>query len=142
MEKFEVPNSVLIVSDYFERFEFIQYHVIRQFMSPVWYSNILAARKAIRIDAFSIVIIDLSLPLESKLKLAKEVCLYQPDTIVITIGKTKYLEISDVFASFPLIDHMDSIYWLPDRLKVFAKNGVDFENMATNAYGFSHQSLH
>ena len=142
MEKFKKLNPVLIVSDYFDRFEFIQYHVSRQFMSPVCYSNILAAREAVRVDDFSVVIIDLTLPLESKLLLIKEVCFYQPDTIVITIGKEKYLETSEMFSSFPLIDHIDSIYRLPDRLEVFAKHGVGFGTMAMNADGFSRQSLH
>lgn len=142
MEKFKKLNPVLIVSDYFERFKFIKYHVICQSMSPVWYSNILIAREAIRVDAFSVVIIDLSLPLKEKLLLIKDVRLYQPDTIIITIGKTKYLETAKIFTSIPFIKQLDAISLLPDKLKVVPKNGADFGNMATNAYGFLNQSLY
>ena len=71
MGKFVEQSNVLIVSDNPDRCEFLHYHIKCHYLSPIWYPNILSARKAVRSMPFSMVVVDLSLPIESKLTLYK-----------------------------------------------------------------------
>jgi len=140
MDRFEKYYPVLIVSDY--RCELIQHHTINQYLSHVSYPNILTARQAIIIDTFSIVIIDLSIPLQSKLTLVKEACFYQPFAMIITIGKTKVLETTGILSSFPLIFAIDSIELLANKLNAFVNNGFLFQKEMLKANYFQLQKLH
>jgi len=113
----KVPKPcVLIISDSPDRRNFLRYHITCQNLKPLWYPNILSARKAIREDPFSMVVVDLSLPVEPKLTLMKEVSYYQPDAQIITIGKVKHLKGMGTLPSLSSIESIDSIETFPDRL--------------------------
>lgn len=107
---------VLIVSDAPDRRNFLEHHVRSRKMSPVIYLNIMAARKAVRLDTFSMVVVDLSIPIEPKLALVKETCRYQPDTKVITLEKENFLRSSGVLAGYSSVDSIGSLRSFPDKL--------------------------
>ena len=64
----------------------------------------MAARKAVSLDPFSMVVVDLSIPVEPKLTLVKETCHHQPDAKVITLEKENYLKKSGAFFEFSSVD--------------------------------------
>ena len=66
----------------------------------------MAARKAVSLDPFSMVVVDLSIPVEPKLTLVKETCHHQPDAKVITLEKENYLKKSGAFFGFSSVDSM------------------------------------
>ena len=85
-------KRVLIVSDTPDRKAFLEFHVKTMGLQPVWYPNILAARMAIRNDPFALTLVDLTIPLEPKLTLIKDCIHSQKDGMVVSIGKTEYLD--------------------------------------------------
>ena len=109
-------NRVLIVSDSPDRRNFLQYHIRSQNLSPIWYPNIISARKAVRSDLFSLVVVDLSLPIDQKLTLVQEACRYRPEVKTITIGKMEYLAETGAFSSLSTVVSLDSIDLFPDTL--------------------------
>jgi DNA-binding NtrC family response regulator len=79
----------------------------------------MSAIKAIKSDPFSMVVIDLSLPVEPKLSLVKEVYHCQPDAHVITIEKEEYLKNTGALSSFSSVVSIDSIESFPDKLEAY-----------------------
>jgi len=84
-------GRVLIVSDSQDRKNFLEFHVRKLNLRPIWYPNILAARMAIKSDPFVLVLVDLGIPVEPKLAFIKDCLNLQPHIPVISIGKTDYL---------------------------------------------------
>ncbi|MBW2346056.1 MAG: hypothetical protein JRF53_19095 [Deltaproteobacteria bacterium] len=127
-------NRVLIVSDSPDRHYFLEYHARRHHLAPIQYPNIMSARKAVRLDPFCMVVVDLSIPLEPKLVLVKEACRFQQAARVITIEKSEYLEKSGALSSLSSLVKIDSLDSFPDELRAYAssaqakkagENGVD-----------------
>ncbi len=112
-------NRVLIVSDSFDRRNFLEYQVRCYNMAPIWYPNIFSAIKAVRTDPFFMVVIDLSLPVQPKLTLMGEINRYQPDARVITIEKQEYLRNTGVLSTFSSVASIDSIESFPDKLESY-----------------------
>jgi hypothetical protein len=63
------------------------------------------------------VVVDLSLPVEPKLTLVKEVSYYQPDAQIMTIGKVEYIKDIGVLSSLLSIASIDSIEIFPNTLR-------------------------
>jgi DNA-binding NtrC family response regulator len=112
-------NRVLIVSDSLNRSAFLEYHVRCHGLAAIRYPNILSAVKAIRSDSFTMVVVDLSLPVEPKLSLVRETYHYQPDAQVITIEKEQYLKNTGVLSSFSSVVSIDSIESFSDKLEAY-----------------------
>jgi hypothetical protein len=128
---FEMENNrVLIVSESPDRRNFLAYHVKFQHLTPVWYPNILSAVKAIRLDPFFMVVVDLSLPVEPKLALVQEAYHHQLDPRVITIEKQDYLRNTGVLSPFPCAVSIDSIESFPEQLQRYGSSTLNSE--ATN----------
>jgi len=130
-------NRVLIVSDSPDRRYFLEYHARRNNLAPIQYPNIMSTRKAVRLDPFCMVVVDLSIPVEPKLVLVKEACQFQRDARIMTIEKSEYLKKTGVlssFSSFSSLVKIDSLDSFPDELRAYANsvqakkvegNGVD-----------------
>ena len=112
-------GRVLVVSDSPDRRSFLEYHVRHNDLVPVLYPNIMSARKAVRLDLFFMVVVDLSIPVELKLTLVKESCHHQVDAKIITIEKVEYLKKTGALSSVPLVVNLDSIESFPDRLSEY-----------------------
>jgi DNA-binding NtrC family response regulator len=112
-------NRILIVSDSRDRHCFLEYHARRHGLTPIGYPNIMAARKAVRLEPFCMVVVDLSIPLEAKLALVKEACQYQENARVMTIGKSAYLKETGVLSYFPSVFSVNSIDSFVGRLKEY-----------------------
>ena len=112
------PARVLIVSESPDRRNFLEYHVRSHQMTTVSYLNILAARKAVSVDVFAMVVVDLSIPVEPKLALVKEACHHQPgaQVIVITLGKEDYLREKGSLSGLTSVSSIASIDSFPDKL--------------------------
>ena len=115
-------NRILIVSDSPDRRYFLEYHARRHHLAPIQYPNIMSGRKALRLDPFCIVVVDLSIPVEPKLVMVKEACRLQQDALVISIGKLEYLEKSGELSSLPSLVKIGSIDSFPDELRAYASN--------------------
>ena len=115
-------NRILIVSDSPDRRYFLEYHAKRHRLAPIQYLNIMSVRKALRLDPFCMVVVDLSIPVEPKLIMVKEACRFQQDALVITIGKLEYLEKSGELSSLSSLVKIGSIYSFPDELREYASN--------------------
>jgi len=109
-------HHTLIVSDSPDRRYFIEYHLKRHDRTSVHYPNIMSARKAIRLDSFSLIVVDLSIPLREKLTLVSDACTHQSDARVITIGKREYLEKTGALAGLPSVESVTSIESFPQKL--------------------------
>ena len=109
-------GRVLIVSDNPDRRNFLHYYIKDYGMTPVWYPNIFSAKKAIAIDPFSMIVVDLSIPLNTKLIFVKESCDHNPKIKVITVGKKGYLEKTAVLSGCPSVISLDSIESFPKKL--------------------------
>ena len=114
-----VQGRALIVSDSPSRRYFIECHLKNHKLTSIWYPNIMSAQKAIRLDVFSMIIVDLSLPLDSKITFVKEACKHQPDARIITIEKIEYLKKTGALSSLPAAVSLDSIESFPDRLSEY-----------------------
>ena len=115
-------KRILIVSDSPDRHYFLEYYARRHRLAPIQYPNIMSARKAVRLDPFCMVVVDLSIPLESKLDLVKEACRFQQDARVITIEKLEYLEKTGELSSLSSLVKINSLYSFPDELRAYASN--------------------
>ena len=111
-------GRVLIVSDSPNRRNFLEYYVKCHDLVPIWYPNILSARKAVMSDTFSMVVVDLTIPVEPKVSLAIDACHHQPDAQIITIGKIEYLGNTWALSSFPSVISIDSLESFPEKLGV------------------------
>lgn len=114
-------NRVLIVSDDSKRRKFIEYGIVRHNLDPVSYPNFLSVRKALQLDPFCMVIVDMQMPIEQKLALVEEAIKSQKDATVITIEKTEYLDSVGFLSSYPSIISLESIAAFPDTLKDIIK---------------------
>ena len=94
----------------------------------------MSTRKAVRLDPFCMVVVDLSIPVEPKLVLVKEACQFQRDARIMTIEKSEYLKKTGVLSSFSSLVKIDSLDSFPDELRAYANsvqakkvegNGVD-----------------
>ena len=112
------PNRALIISDDLDRRNFLHYHMRCHYLTPIWYPNIMSAVMAVRQGFFSMVVVDISIPIEPKLTLVREVYCRQPGIQVITIGKEEYLKKTRVFSSFLSVVNINSIELFPDRLRI------------------------
>ena len=115
-------NRVLIVSDSPDRRYFLEYYARRHHLAPVRHLNIMSAGKAIRLDPFCMVVVDLSIPLEPKLALVKEACRFQQNAQVVTIEKSEYLDETGALASLSSIVKLDSLDSFPEELKAYANS--------------------
>ena len=113
-------RRILIVSDSPDRRNFLEYYARRHSLIPIQYPNIMSARKAVRLDPFCMVVVDLSIPLEPKLTLVKETCRFQQNAQVVTIEKSEYLEKSGALSSFSSVFSLDSLDSFPEKLKDYA----------------------
>ncbi len=114
-------SRVLIVCDSPDRRNFLQYYVKSHGMTPIWYPNIFAARKALSMDTFFMLVVDLSIPIELKLNLIKDSREHQPHIRVMTLGKRDYLEREDPMASCSSssVISLDAIDSFPDELSEY-----------------------
>ena len=113
-------NRVLIVSDSPDRRYFLEYHARRNNLAPIQYPNIMSTRKAVRLDPFCMVVVDLSIPVEPKLVLVKEACQFQQDARIMTIEKSEYLKKSGALSSLSSLIKIDTLDSFPDELKAYA----------------------
>jgi len=109
-------HRTLIVSDSPDRRYFIEYHLKNHDRASVHYPNIMSARKAIRLDSFSVIVVDLSIPIREKLALVSDAYTHQSEAKIITIGKREYLEKTGALAAFPSVERVNSIESFPDKL--------------------------
>lgn len=142
MGKIKAHSSVLVISDYFDKFDFIQNHLIWQSLIPVWYYNIRAVKKHVKHNTFPMVIIDLSLPIESKLELIKEIYSYQSETIIMTIGKVSFLDKTGALSYIPGLLSIDSLYSFPDELETLTGKKISFQHAGVNRYDSEVHTLH
>ena len=113
-------NRVLIVSDSPDRRYFLEYHARRNNLAPIQYPNIMSTRKAVRLDPFCMVVVDLSIPVEPKLVLVKEACQFQQDARIMTIEKSEYLKKSGALSSLSSLIKIDTLDSFPDELRAYA----------------------
>jgi DNA-binding NtrC family response regulator len=109
-------NRVLIVSDDSKRRKFIEYGIVRHKLEPVSYPNFLSVRKALQLDPFFMVIVDMQMPIEQKLALVQEAVKSQQEATVVTIEKKEYLESVGFIESFPSVVVVDSMASFPGAL--------------------------
>ncbi len=109
-------RKILIISDSPDRKSFIEYYIRNQGFSPVWYPNIMSAYLAVKKDPFSLVVVDLSIPVEPKLELIRECLRLHPGILIITIGKSEYLKKYRPLPEVPTIVNISSIALFPDFL--------------------------
>jgi len=114
-EKME-QGRVLIISDSPDRRSFLEYHVGSHGLLPVWYPNIMSAKKAVRCDTFTMVIVDLAIPIEPKLSLLRDSMEQQPEALVISIGKLEYLKKTELLSSLSSVVSVSSINSIPELL--------------------------
>lgn len=112
----ERPRA-LIISDSPDRTHFLKYHIQGHGMKPIHYPNHGSALRALEADAFGMVVVDLTLPIESKLDLVKTACQRQKDAIVMTIGKTRYLQNARVLEGFDAVECLSTIQAFPEKLR-------------------------
>ena len=112
-------DRILVVSDSPDRRNYLQYYIKRYGMTPIYYPNIFAAKKALNVDPFKMVVIDLSIPVEPKLSLIKESCERHPQVIVMTLGKQGYMEKEiSMSGGFPVMN-VGSIDAFPGKLSEY-----------------------
>ena len=109
-------GRVLVVSDSPDRRNFLEYYIKHYGMTPIYYPNIFAAKKALNVDPFIMVVVDLSIPIETKISLIQESCEHHPHLSVITVGKQKYIEKKTSLSAGSSVIGIDSIDSFPDKL--------------------------
>ena len=112
-----MEQRVLIVSDSPDRRAYLEFHLNALKLQPVWYPNILAARMAARSDPFAMILVDLCIPLEPKLALIGDCVVCQPDAMVVSIGKTGYLEKEKLLPNTSSIVRLSNI----EAVRIFVK---------------------
>jgi len=100
---------VLIVSDSPDRVNYLKHHIQLNQMKPIRYPNHGSAMHALKMDSFAMVVVDLTLPIDSKIELLKAACKLQQKAKIIAIGKTQYLEKAGVLDDFPTVEKMPDI---------------------------------
>jgi DNA-binding NtrC family response regulator len=102
-------RKVLIVCDETIRRNFMEHHLTHYGLEPVSYPNFLSAKKALGLDAFGLIVIDLQMPLEQKLALLQEACKQQKEALIVTLEKVEYLRSTGILATCPEVICLDSI---------------------------------
>ena len=111
-------TQILIVSDAPDRTHYLSHHIRLHHMKPIRYPNHLSAIHALKVDSFAMVVVDLTLPIDSKIELIKAACALQKNARVIAIGKKLYLEKSGVLNDFPSVELITEIDKFPETLAV------------------------
>ena len=115
-------ERVLIVTDSPDRKAFLEFHLKKLDLYPIWYPNILAARMATKCDPFVLVLVDLGIPVEPKISFIKDCLELQPHTPVVSIGKIHYLEKERPLPQLPHMISLSTIELVPGFLRQwFAK---------------------
>ncbi|MCP4576308.1 MAG: hypothetical protein GY846_08500 [Deltaproteobacteria bacterium] len=109
-------TRVLIVSDAPDRTHYLSHHIRLHHMKPIHYPNHGSTIHALKADSFNMVVVDLTLPIDSKIELIKAACVHQKDAKVLAIGKTLYLEKAGVLNDFPSVEQISSIQEFPENL--------------------------
>jgi DNA-binding NtrC family response regulator len=109
-------TRVLIVSDTPDRTHYLSHHIRLHQMKPIRYPNHLSSMHALKVDSFCMVVVDLTLPIDSKIELIKTACIHQERAKILAIGKTLYLEKAGVLRDFPSVELISNIQELPDNL--------------------------
>ncbi len=107
---------VLVISDSPVRVNYLSQHVRLQKMKPVRYPNNGATMHAMKVDSFFMVVVDLTLPIDQKLALLKAACVLQKDARCIAIGKSAYLEKTNLIKEFPAIVRLPHMDRFPEEL--------------------------
>jgi DNA-binding response OmpR family regulator len=110
--------QILIVSDAPDRTHYLSHHIRLHHMKPIRYPNHLSAIHALKVDSFRMIVVDLTLPIDSKIQLIKTACVLQKNARVIAIGKKLYLEKSGVLNDFPSVELITEIDKFPETLAV------------------------
>ena len=108
--------QILIVSDAPDRTHYLSHHIRLHHMKPIRYPNHLSAIHALKVDSFAMVVVDLTLPIDSKIELIKAACVLQKNARVIAIGKKLYLEKSGVLNDFPSVELITEMDKFPENL--------------------------
>ena len=108
---------VLVVSDHPDRINFLNYHIRSCRLRPISYPNYRAATNALKADAFGTVVVDLTLPVDSKIALLKTACVHQKNARIMAIGKTLYLQNAGVLERSGSVEQLSSIQEFPERLR-------------------------
>ena len=116
-----VRQRVLIVSDSPDRRAYLEYHVRNCDLNPIWYPNILAARMAVRAEAFVLVTVDLSIPVQPKLELIRDCLEHQSNAVVVSVGKIEYLNKAKPLPEVASIIKLSSIESVPVLIKAWIK---------------------
>ena len=109
----------LIVSDSPDRIHFLNHHIRSHHLSPIRYPNHWSSMHALKVDSFVMVVVDLTLPIDSKVELVKTACVLQKDAKIIAIGKTLYLKNAGVLNDFPSVEQIQSIQGFPENLSAW-----------------------
>ncbi len=109
-------TRVLIISDTPDRTHYLSHHIRLHHMKPIRYPNHGSAIRALEADSFGMIVVDLTLPIDSKIELIKAACFRQKNAKVLAIGKTLYLEKAGVLKDFPSVELIASIQEFPENL--------------------------
>lgn len=109
-------THVLIVCDTPDRTHYLSHHIRLHGMKPIRYPNHLSALHALKVDAFGMVVVDLTLPVDTKIELIKAGCMCQKSARILAIGKTLYLEEAEVLNDVPSVEQISNIQDFPDYL--------------------------
>lgn len=71
---------------------------------------------ALKADTFHMVIVDLTLPIDSKIELIKAACIHQKSAKVLAIGKALFIEKTGVLDDFPTVTQISNIQEVPENL--------------------------
>ena len=111
-------TRVLIISDSPDRINYLKHHIQLHHMKPVRYPNHGSAMHALKVDSFHMVVVDLTLPIDSKVELLKGACNLQKNAKIIAIGKTQYLEKAGILDDYLLVEQIHDIQEFPKTLAV------------------------
>ena len=103
---------VLILSDNAPRRNFLMHHFQQSGMHPVVYPNVGAYALDLAENEPAVLVLDLELPIESKITVAQKALAQYPKLKVITIGKRDYLEAEQLFAgcrNVAMIDELEDL---------------------------------
>ncbi len=106
----------LVISDGPDRINFLNHHIRSHGIKPLRYPNHGSAMHALKVDAFSVVVVDLTLPVDQKIGLLKAACELQKHAAVFAIGKTPFLKDTGMLKDFPSLNPVPDIKQFPEML--------------------------
>ena len=80
---------------------------------------------ALKADAFDTVVVDLTLPVDTKLELIRKACVHQKNARIMAIGKMLYLQNAGVLEGLGFVERLSSIQEFPERLRVHIHKEAD-----------------